>query len=186
MRLVRNIETIVEACKNKTVKLIVLTHGHVDHVQNAAFLSRELHAPIAMHEADYELIKDNMLQPPSAHSFLGKIVLAFSIKSFKDDEIEPFVVEEYLKEGDILGSYGFDNIKIVELPGHTKGSIGLLIDNTGFIVGDALMNMFFPCKSMLYGDRNQMEESALRIFNSGAKIIHFGHGKSIANRVLKA
>lgn len=176
---------IIEACKHKSIKLIVLTHGHVDHVQNAAFLSKELNAPVAIHKADYELLKDNMLQPLSAHSFPGKIVLALSIKSFKEDVIEPFTIAEHLKECDTLSNFGFDDIEIVELPGHTKGSIGLLVGKSDFIVGDALMNMFYPCKSMLYENRNEMESSAHKIFNSGAKTIHFGHGKSIANRPFK-
>ena len=45
-------EKILERCKTKNVRLIVLTHGHIDHIQNAAFLSKELNAPIAIHKAD--------------------------------------------------------------------------------------------------------------------------------------
>jgi len=134
-----------------------------------------------MHEADVELLKDNMLEMPFAHTLLGRLILALSMKGFKEDKIEPFVVHKHLKDGDTLNDYGFD-IQIVELPGHTKGSIGLLVGKTDIIVGDALMNMFYPSKSMLYGNRKHMEDSALKIFNSGANTIHFGHGKSISNR----
>jgi len=38
---------ILQTCKKKKVNLIVLTHGHVDHIQNAMYLANELNAPIA-------------------------------------------------------------------------------------------------------------------------------------------
>ena len=66
-------DEILELCRTKDVKLILLTHGHVDHIQNAAYLSKELNAPIAMHKADYALIKDNMTEPMFAHGMLPSI-----------------------------------------------------------------------------------------------------------------
>jgi glyoxylase-like metal-dependent hydrolase (beta-lactamase superfamily II) len=142
---------ILDICKNAGVKLIVLTHGHIDHISNAAFLSKELSVPIAMHKDDYELTKNNMLQKLYAHKFLGKLILAMTIKSFQQEKIELFEPEVLLKNGDSLKNFGVD-ATIIELPGHTKGSIGIKIGNSDFIVGDALMNMFYPTESMLYND----------------------------------
>ncbi len=48
-------EKILEACAGKNVRLIMLTHGHIDHIQNAAYLARELKAPIGMNEKDLAL-----------------------------------------------------------------------------------------------------------------------------------
>ncbi|WP_313188133.1 MBL fold metallo-hydrolase [Lacrimispora sp.] len=174
-------DKILNVCKNKNVNLIVLTHGHVDHVQNAAYLSRELNVPIAMHEADEELIKNNLLEPLFAHNIFGKLILALSIKSFQDDKIESFKPKVFLHEGDSLENYGI-HATVMELPGHTKGSIGLKIGEKDIIVGDALMNMFYPSRSMLYGNRKAMEESAKKISGIHDVSIHFGHGKSVRNR----
>ena len=174
-------EKILAKCRGKNVRLIVLTHGHVDHVQNAAFLSEALHAPVAMHGDDYGLAKDNRSEPMSAHGLLGKIVLKLSQKSFQVDKIEPFEPQVFLKDGDSLREYGVP-AAVVELPGHTKGSIGILVDDTDILVGDALMNMFCPAKSLLYGDRGRMEQSAARISALGGVTVHFGHGKPVKNR----
>ena len=84
-------QMVLEACRPYNVRLIVLTHGHVDHVQNAPFLSEALSCPVAMSGADIPLLRDNMLQPLSARSLLGKLVLGASIKSFHKDKIPPFV-----------------------------------------------------------------------------------------------
>lgn len=174
-------EKLLNICKKANVILIVLTHGHVDHIQNAAYLSNQLNIPIAMHREDYELTKDNTLQPLLAHNIFGKLILAISHRSFEQDEIEPFEPSVFLQEGDSLAPYGIDAM-VVGLSGHTKGSIGLNVWGENFIVGDALMNMLYPAKSMLYGDLEEMEKSANKISESRARIIHFGHGKSAYNR----
>lgn len=174
-------EKILDACKPYHVSLLILTHGHVDHVQNAAFLSGALGCPIAMNEADLSLLEDNMRQSLYAHSFLGKIVLWASIKSFHEDKIPMFTPDIFLKEGDSLETYGIP-AKILDLPGHTKGSIGIDIMEKELIVGDALMNMFYPTVSMLYYDKNVMLQSADKISSLGERQIYFGHGKPKENR----
>ena len=72
-------QKVLDACRPYQVRLLVLTHGHMDHAQNAAFLSRELNCPVAMHRADLDLLKDNMSQALSANTILGRIVLSASV-----------------------------------------------------------------------------------------------------------
>ena len=78
-----------------------------------------------------------------------------------------FAPDVFLKDGDSLGRYGI-SAKVIGLPGHTKGSIGIDCGEAGVIVGDALMNMFYPTVSMLYGDRNTMLQSAEKLQGLGA------------------
>lgn len=174
-------EKILEKCKEFHVGLIVLTHGHMDHCQNTAYLANALHIPIAMSEKDRNLIPDNRVQPLSAKTFLGKMVLSVSLSSFEKDTLEAFEPTVYLKAGDDLREYGID-AKIIELPGHTDGSIGLEIEGDKVFVGDALMNMFYPTVSMLYTDEREMLASAKYISELGEKTIYFGHGKPKRNR----
>jgi glyoxylase-like metal-dependent hydrolase (beta-lactamase superfamily II) len=172
---------ILEKCLNSNVRLIVLTHGHVDHVQNAAALSQELGAPIAMSKADIHLLDNNLAEKMYAHRLLGKIILALSEKGFREDVIEPFKVDIELKEGDSLDAYGV-SAKIISLPGHTKGSLGILAGTSDVLVGDALMNFIRPQKSLLYGNWPDVEKSAAVISGLGDVTVHFGHGSSSPNR----
>ncbi len=173
-------EKILEKCKEFHVSLIVLTHGHMDHCQNAAYLANALHIPIAMNKKDMDLIPDNRKQYLLAKTLLGKIVLSVSLSSFEKDSLEVFEPILYLKNGDDLSEYGIA-AKVVELPGHTKGSIGIEIEDNLF-VGDALMNMFYSTVSMLYVDEQEMISSAKYISELGEKTIYFGHGKPKRNR----
>ena len=116
-----------------------------------------------------------------ADSFLGKVVLVLSMGSFKKSKIEQFTPTVFLKEGDILDAYGV-SAEVVELPGHTLGSIGLKVGDTDLFVGDALMNLIYPCKSMLYGNKDVVDPSASKISDMGEVTIHFGHGKPMPNK----
>lgn len=175
---------VLAECLPFDVRLILLTHGHIDHVQNAAFLAGHLEAPIGMSREDLDLIKDNMAQSLRSRGLLGKAVLAASLRSFRKDKIPPFTPTVFFKEGDTLEQYGVD-ASIVSLPGHTKGSIGIDAAGGFFIVGDALMNMVYPSLSMLYYDKEAMLRSAEKISRLGERIIYFGHGKPMKNRKWK-
>lgn len=135
-----------------------------------------------MHKNDYELTKNNMAERMSAHTILGKLVLALTMQSFKKEKIEAFEPAFFLQQGDRFESYGVD-AEVIDLPGHTKGSIGIRVGAEDLIVGDALMNLFYPTISMLYGDYSKVKKSADIISESKVKRIHFGHGKSVPNQI---
>lgn len=172
---------ILEFCKDKNVVIIILTHGHIDHCENAAYLSKELGVPIGIHKDDLQLIGNNLIRPMKSKGVLGGIVRYFSEISAKKNKWLDFKTSIFLKDGDNLDKYGI-NGKIIGLPGHTAGSIGILVGDNDFLVGDALMNMFSPSVSLLYEDQNAMLISAEKIEKLGNNKIHFGHGKPVMNR----
>lgn len=175
------LDQVTAACKAHHVKLIVLTHAHFDHAENAAQISRTLGIPIGMNEADRDLIRSNNNQALSADGLPGKIVLSASLKEFSARTMPGFKPDVLLKDGDSLAGYGID-AEIIALPGHTNGSIGVDVEKRDLIVGDALMNMFYPTVSMLYHDKNAMLQSARKISSLGSRTIYFGHGKPVPNR----
>jgi glyoxylase-like metal-dependent hydrolase (beta-lactamase superfamily II) len=186
-------DAILGKCKAANVRLIVLTHGHYDHVQNAAYLSRELGVPVAMHPANVPLLENILAEPVEAHVFSGKAAAAVirlgqrpRLKKFftrvQKSEIEIFVPDIELHDGFSLAPYGVD-AKAIVLPGHTRGSIGVLAGGD-FLVGDALMNIGKPGRALHYADRAAMEDSAGKISALGEDVtVWFGHGKPVKNRV---
>ena len=136
---------------------------------------------MGMHESDCDLLPSNFSQALSASTFLGKIVLSASLKEFAVHTVPEVKPDVLLREGDSLSSYGID-AQVLALPGHTDGSIGLDVEHRHLLVGDALMNMFYPTVSMLYHDRDAMLESAGKISSMGSRTIYFGHGKPVSNR----
>ncbi len=176
-----HLDAILEACNPYDMKLLLLTHGHFDHTENAAALSGKLGIPIAMHRADLDLIDDNMAQPLTAGSFFGRIVLKASMESFSNREMPKFQPTIFLDHGDDLSEYGV-SAKVIGLPGHTNGSIAIDVDGKYLIAGDAVMNMLYPTVSLLYHNREEMLNSARKISALGERVIFFGHGKPVRSR----
>ena len=172
---------IIKQCEGKDVKLIVLTHGHLDHMQNAVYLSKKLNVPIAMNEKDIPLLKDNLCREMKSRGIVGNIVRFFSVISAKSTQMIDFVPDIRLKEGDSLSKYGVE-ANVIELPGHTEGSIGIKFGEKDLCVGDALMHMTKAGPSLLFEDYDRMIESVEKIQNIGDLNIHFGHGNMVKNR----
>ena len=173
---------ILRACAGKDIKLIVLTHGHYDHAQNAAFLSRELGAPVAMHPADVPLLTNMMAQPLESPLWTSKILIWFTkLTNGKLNKVEPFELALELYEGLSLEEYGID-AEVIALPGHSDGSIGIVTPEW-LIAGDALTNLFPPAgKAALWSDKEAMEASAAKAAALGDLTVYFGHGKPAPNQ----
>lgn len=170
-------DKVFNICKNNNVRLIVLPHGHPDHIQNAAFLSEELNIPVAIGEGDEELIFDRNAEHMKTEGLIGKAIMFFSNADPKMNVVPLFIPTYLLKEGDSLKDFGV-NAEIISLPGHTTGSIGIVCGPSVF-VGDALMNIFAPSLPVIYEDMDQAVKSAVKIKNLGKKKIFFGHGTPV-------
>ena len=174
-------EKVFKECEHKNVRLLVLTHGHIDHIQNAAYLARRLEVPIAIHKRDVELTQNQFAQAMTGRGLFGKVLEAASKNKMRKNRIENFEPGIFLKEGDILEQFGIQ-ASVLELPGHTEGSIGLDVDGRAVIVGAALMHMLLPGMAGIYSDKRKLQESAERIGGLGSRMIYFGHGKPLENR----
>ena len=176
----RNRKKLYEQVKDKDIKIIFLTHGHADHIGGAAFLSQELNVPVAMGKGDLELLNDNFIREVYSSSLLGNIVRSASIQNFKKAYYERMKIDIFLTE-DMVFEYGKMKIKVIELPGHTKGSVGFIINNN-FFVGDAMMNMVFPTAALIYEDKEASLNSVRKIKNADIVYVFSGHGKKFAIR----
>ena len=171
-------ERITAALGSKKINLIILTHAHGDHVGSAAYLKKALGAPIAMHCEDVELLTNHDARTLVGHTLIGRMLASASRSSPENAAYDIFTPDIMLSDGDELSAFGVD-AHIVALPGHTKGSIGVLTGDKEFIAGDAMFNILRPTGARLYEDRSQMEASVKKIRELRPKLIYVGHGKPI-------
>lgn len=108
--------------KNKlSIKYIINTHGHYDHIGANQELKSKLGAEILVHEADGPLLESPMMN------------LSFLKPAIRNVQHTP---DRLLKEGDII-TVGAISLEVIHTPGHTQGSICLLGDNF-ILTGDTL------------------------------------------------
>src|SRR5580704_7991519 len=93
------------------VRAIVSTHTHIDHVGGLARLHAATKAPVLIHEADLELYRHLDMQA----QFLGMRTP------------ESMRIEDFVKEGDSVRWGGYA-ARVIHTPGHTPGSISLLVE----------------------------------------------------------
>ncbi len=173
--------TVLEECKKYNLRLIVLTHVHFDHAENAAKLSKEFDVPVAFHKSDEELFDSYMAQPLMSYGLVGRVVLGASLKVLKNTEVIKPEKIIYIDDGDDLSEYGID-AEIICLPGHTKGSVGVDVENKSLLVGDALDNWISPATGHLYSNLEDLKNSAEKIRSLGERTIYYGHGKPTPNK----
>ncbi|MBQ8176400.1 MAG: MBL fold metallo-hydrolase [Oscillospiraceae bacterium] len=165
---------------NYNVKLIVLTHGHNDHIGNAAYFSKLYDVPIAMSNDDMKLADDNLCRKFYSVGAAGKAVAVFSKKTMAK-KVETFAVSIFLEDGMELGKEFGADCKAVKLDGHTKGSFGFL-NGTDLYLGDAAMNYIAPAFPAICESPKAARASLNKIKTLKTERIFFSHGSPIETK----
>lgn len=161
----------------ESIRLILLTHGHMDHAGNAREFQQRYGTRIAMHPADQEL------GPVSSRGLMGKVILGLSQKLLK--EALPFQPDILLEGGMNLSGREL-SCEIIGLPGHTKGSVAFFFPESGdLICGDMYMNFTNPSKAHMFEDAALLEQSHRALLDHPITTVHPGHGRSFALSQIK-
>lgn len=162
----RETETLQDFIKENeiSIKNILLTHAHIDHVLGLQWAFDTYNVPIKMHEEEKEILDRN---PISAKNY------GFDFKPF-NGEIE------FLKEGDSI-FIDEDELKILFVPGHSPGSVAFYNKVQNLVIsGDALFQGSIGRTDLYRGNHSQLIESIkTQLFSLPEEtLVYCGHGNT--------
>ncbi len=161
-------------CRPGALKLIVLTHGDFDHTGNAAYLREKFGAPIAMHPDDAGMAEqgDMFWNRSSANALIRRMAPVL----FRFPKASRFTPDVLLDQGDDLSAYGFD-ATVLSIPGHSRGSIGILTAGGDLFCGDLLENAKEPATGSIMDDPMACAASVEMLLGLEVRTVYPGHGK---------
>ena len=159
-------------CHPGSLRLIVLTHGDFDHTGSAAYLRQKYRSQIAMHPddagmAEYADMFWNRGKGNILFSKLVPLLFGFTKKA-------RFTPDVLLQDGFDLSEFGMDAC-ILSLPGHSKGSVGILTSSGDLFCGDLLMNDKGQ-PSLGFGEPAGFIPSINRLKGLQIRTVYPGHG----------
>lgn len=161
-------------CPPGQLKLIIITHGDFDHTGNAAYLSKIFGARILMHRDDLGMVEaGDMFYNRKKPNFLFRTLIPLFSGFGKADRFTPDLLVE---DGYDLAGYGIE-ARIVSIPGHSKGSIGILTAAGDLFCGDLLTNIGKPEFSSLNDDPPTANLSLQKLVSLGIQTVYPGHGE---------
>lgn len=160
-------------CKPGNLKLIIITHGDFDHTGNAAYLREKFAAKIAMHYDDLGMAELGDMFWNRKGNFLIKRIAPILFRFGKSERFKP---DFYIEDGDDFSEYGFD-ANVIHIPGHSKGSIGIMTAKGDLFCGDLLTNIDKPALNSIMDDQLAANASIEKLKSLELKIIYPGHGE---------
>jgi glyoxylase-like metal-dependent hydrolase (beta-lactamase superfamily II) len=166
----------IEEYRGISLSAIILTHSHFDHAENAAYLKKKYSIPVFIQQEEVEFLLKGE-NPPVKGSY--KLTRFFTnlwedrIKSHLRYEgvTNDFVVQKKM-DLDFLGFHAY----LLHTPGHSPGSMSLIVDDEIAIVGDAMfgvVRLFYP---PFANDPDQMVRSWGKLLDTGCRIFLPAHG----------
>lgn len=150
------------AAKNLTIKYIINTHPHLDHIAGNPWCKKEFGVDVMLHEAGMKEYN---------RAFAYAAVFGFDIEKMPDPD-------RFLNEGDEV-TFGNQKLKVLYTPGHCAGSICLYsIENQVIFTGDLIFEQCVGRSDLPTGNEMELQQSIReKIFTLPDEVtILSGHG----------
>lgn len=168
----------------KTIDFLILTHLHYDHCQSAHEISDKYGCKIIFSHHELIYAKNGFTPVPKGTNPFTRIVSFIGNKfQLKKHHYHPF------KANILITNDSFkiaDSIQIIQTPGHSKGSLSVIIDNEIALVGDTLFGIFpSRCFPPFAENITELIRSWEKLLDTDCTFFLPGHGQAIHKTVIK-
>ena len=173
----------------RDVSLLILTHGHVDHVGSASEFKELTGCEVAINHREKEWVEKGLKPLPPAINSWGKVcgVIYKAVLPFVNFPCTQ--IDLALEDDDFsLEPYGIKG-RIIHTPGHTPGSVSVLLDTGDAFVGDLAANglpiRIGPGMPQVGENADIIKQSWRLLLSKGAMQIYSAHGNPFNAKVLE-
>lgn len=141
--------------------MILVTHGHFDHVLAVTELKLAFNIPLLMHKDDLPILKR----------------VQKTTKYFTGSQTDPPTMpDKFIKDGDLI-TFGKEKLKVIAAPGHTPGGVAFYGSGNLFS-GDTLFADGFGRTDFSYASKADLEKSITKILKLPKNtVVYPGHGE---------
>lgn len=168
------------------IDYLILTHTHFDHCRNARTIQEEYGSQIVVGEKEADFVEEGYTPiPKGTFPFTKFLVDIGNMLGSGRFSYKPFSAA--IRVGDHFNLLDGDlKIDLISTPGHSTGSISIIVDDEIALVGDVMLNMFgdsiFP---PFADDVPEMIRSWKKLLGTSCRLFLPGHRKEISRELLE-
>jgi glyoxylase-like metal-dependent hydrolase (beta-lactamase superfamily II) len=164
----------------KSIDLIILTHGHLDHVGCTAYVQKITDGKVLCHRSFANDLAKGNIEIAIPQNLMGRILNTMTgLLYSKVESVKPDIVMD--DEFD-LSEFGISG-KVIHTPGHSQSSISVALDNGEVLIGD-LIREEKPGViglGMFYEDKQTALDSLRKIAALEPVTLYLSHSTTIDN-----
>jgi len=165
----------------KDIHLIAITHGYWDHIGSAKEIKEITGAKIALHRNEKDWLEKSLMPLPPAVTLWGRIFAKIMAMFMPLIHVPATTVDVVLGDEELsLAEYGIPG-RIIPTPGHSMGSVSVLLETGDAFVGDLAMNglpmRIGPGLPIFAEDLQKVKRSWQLLLDKGATTVYPAHGK---------
>lgn len=165
------------------IDAIIQTHQHTDHTQNTAYFQAKYHCPVYIHPLEADNLRGGHCHMPHGTNGWAKLICkvqaAFHILEYFQPVQNVVPLDEETRQQFPAA------VTIIDTPGHTCGSVSIIVDGEVACVGDAMIHQGKNIYPPFADDEAELIKSWRILAKTGCGLFLPAHGKEIQKKQIE-